>query len=406
MRSIRAEYGAWGAAILSRGGAGKMNHFDLVRAGLWRKPMRTIFTSLSIVVAFMLFGVLQGVNAAFDRLVETGRLDVLLTESPSGLPLPLAALPRIEQVPGVAAATYQSGFVGYYRSLGNAVPVFAVDPQNARLTMLGDFTAPEAELADFRRTRTGALVSERLAQRSHWKIGDRVPVQAMSLPKRDASTVWTFDVVGIYHAASNLGQLGLVANYQYFDAERARDNGTVQFYFEKVTDPSKAAETANIIDGLFANSSSPTHTDTERGFLQSGLSEIGDLEFFVDAIIGAAFATLLLLVGSNMMQSFRERIPEFAVMKTIGFPDAALATLVLCEAVLLCTAAAAIGLGLVSVLLARVGSASGGVIPSVALPGAIALDGIAAAALIGLSSTLPAAWRAKRLSVIEALGVQ
>ena len=126
----------------------------------------------------------------------------------------------------------------------------------------------------------------------------------------------------------------------------------------------------------------------------------------MDTIIGAAFATLLLLIGSNMMQSFRERIPEFAVMKTIGFRDGTLAGLVMCEAVLLCTGSAAIGLGLVWVLLGEVAAATGGNIPPVGLPWVMVLYGIAAAAVIALSSTLPAAWRAKRLSVVDALAIQ
>ncbi len=383
-----------------------MGYFGLLWAGLWRKPMRTTFTLLSLLVAFMLFGVLQDVNAAFNQLVEEGRLDVLLTVSPSGLPLPLAALSRIQRVPGITSTTYQSGFLGYFQTVRNNVPVFAVDPQNPRLTMLGDFTVPDAELADFRRMRTGALISERLAERFRWKVGDQIPVQALKLRRKDGGTVWTLDIVGIYHDASALGQGGLVMNFQYFDAERAQDNGTVQFYFERVADTSRATEIATAIDGLFVNSAYPTRTDTERGFTRAGLSQLGDLEFFVDAIIGATFVTLLLLVGSNMMQSFRERVPEFAVMKTIGFPDRTLAMLVLCEATLLCTGAAAIGLLLIQVLLAGARSASGGAIPLVALPWAIVLSGIAAAAVIALWSTLPAAWRAKRLSVVDSLAAQ
>jgi putative ABC transport system permease protein len=389
-----------------KAGITEMSHFELVWAGLWRKPMRTIFTFLSIVVAFMLFGALQGVNAAFNRLVDAGRLDVLITVSPNGLLLPLAASLQIRQIPGVTTVTYQSGFIGYFQSVANVVPVFAVDPQNAHLTMLGDFTVPDAELTDFKRMRTGALISARLAERLHWKLGDQVPVQALNAPERNGSNVWTFDLVGIYENKSNPAGLGLVMHYQYFDAERARDNGTVQFYFEKVADPSRATEIANAIDGRFVNSANPTHTDTERGYTQAALSQLGDLEFFVDAIIGAAFATLLLLVGSNMMQSFRERVPEFAVMKTMGFPDSTLAMLVLCEAVLLCTGAAAIGLGLISLLLGEAGRASAGNIPSLRLPWTIVLYGITAAVVIALSSTLPAAWCAKRLSVIDALALQ
>lgn len=383
-----------------------MKYFRLIWAGLWRKRARTAFTLLSIVVAFVLFGVLQGVNSVFNRLVDAGRLDILLTASPSRLSIPLAALSQIQQIPGVTAVTFRSGFIGYYQSVGNFVPVAAVDPRNALLTMPPDSEVQDAELADFKRTRTGVLVSARLAERMHWKIGDRVPVQGINFPRKDGSTVWTFDIVGIYKNKSNPGQLGLVMNYEYFDAERASDNGTVQLYIEEIAKRSQAAAIASAIDGRFANSGSPTHTNTERGYAQAQLAEIGDLEFFVDGIVGAAFATLLLLTGSNMMQSFRERIPEFAVMKTIGFSDATIAALVLCEAVLLCAGAAAMGLVLASVLLPEMGTATGGNIPPISLSWPVALYGISAAGAIALVSTLPAAWRAKRLAIVDALAVQ
>ncbi len=368
-------------------------------------PTRSIFTLLSIVVAFMLFGVLQGVNAAFDQQLARAPIDILLTSNPSFLPLPLADLAQIQQIPGVSAVAYQSVFSGFFQSVGNSVAIIAVDPRRPPL-MFGDFTVPDAGLDNLRRTRTGALISARLAERFHWRIGDHVPLQTFDIPRKDGGIVWTFDIVGIFDSKNNPAALVLFMNYSYFDAERARDNSTVQQYFEKVADPSKATEIANAIDDRFINSGSPTHTDTERGYLQASASELGGLQFFLDAIIGAAFATLLLLIGSNMMQSFRERVPEFAVMKTMGFPDGRLALLVLCEAVLLCTGAAAIGLLVISVLLGEADHLSGGNIRSISLPWTTALHGITAAALIALSSTLPAAWSAKRLSIIDALAVQ
>lgn len=383
-----------------------MSYFGLVWAGLWRQRTRTILTLLAILVAFMLFGVLQGVSSAFNRLIDSGRLDVLRTESSSGFALPLAALPQIQRISGVTAVGYQSGFMGYFQSKRNLVPIYAVDSQRLHLTMLGNFKVPKAELADFKRTRTGALISARLARKLRWKIGDQVPVRAVNSPRKDGSIVWTFNIVGIYRKPSNLGQLGLVMHYRYFDTARAGHGATVQFYFEKIADSSEASEIANAIDDRFVNSAHPTHTDTERGYLQTGLSQLGNLAFFVDAIIGAAFATLVLVTGSNMMQSFQERVPEFAVLKTMGFSDGTLAMLVMGEAGLLCCGAAAIGLGLVAVLLGEAGPASGGNIPSVRLSGAIVGYGIVAAAVIALSSTSPAAWRLKRLSIVDALAAQ
>lgn len=383
-----------------------MSYFTLIWAGLRRKRARTVFTFLSILAAFVLYGVLQGVNSTFNRFVDMGRLDVLMTANPIGLPMPLAALPQIQKIPGVSTVTYRSGFVGFYQSITNLVPIFAVDPQNALLMIPADSRVPAEELSDFRRTRTGALVSARLAQRMHWKIGDHVPVQALNVPRKDGSHVWTFDIVGIYpNEGSAPQQLALLMNYLYFDAERAGGNGTVQLYVEKVAEASTATTIANAIDTRFVNSGSPTHTDTERGYAQTSLAELGDLEFFVDAIVGSAFATLLLLTGTSMMQSYRERVSEFAVLKSIGFSDGTLATLVLCEALLLCTVAAALGLFLASALLQVIGGMSGGDIPSIRLPAQVFFYGLIAEVTIALASTLPAAWRTKRLSIVDALAV-
>jgi putative ABC transport system permease protein len=382
-----------------------VRYLSLIWAGVWRKPARTIFTFLSIVVAFLLFGMLRGVNSSLNQVVDAGRLNVLITANPGGLSLPLAQLSQIEAIPGVAGASYRSMFTGYFQLPinGNFMPVFAVDPRNALLTMPPDARLPASQLENFKRTRTGALISARLAQRFHWKIGDHVPLRAVNVVKKDGSAVWAFDIVGIFATPTNPAQMALVMDYQYFDGERAGDNGTVQFYVEKIADAAQATAIGNAIDGRFVNSANQTHTDTERGYAQAQLSEIGDLEFFIDAIVGAAFATLLMLTGSNMMQSFRDRTKEFAVMKTIGFPDGVVATLVLCEATLLCVSAATMGLLTAAVLLARLGNVSGGDVPPVELSWAVVLYGIAAAALIALASTLPAAWRAKRLTIVAAL---
>ena len=380
-----------------------MTYLGLIWAGVWRKPARTAFTLLSIAAAFVLFGVLQGVNAYFERVVDAGRLDLLITGSPNSLALPLAELPFIQKVAGVSTVTYQSGFVGYYQSIRNAVPVSAVEPQHVLLALPPESSITEAELAAFRRTRTGAIISARLAQRLHWAIGDHVPVQAPDVPQGDGSTVWTFDIVGIYASRSNPAQLGLFMNYLYFDANRVAGKGTVNTYLEQIADPSRAAAIASHIDARFQSSADPTRTDTERGYAQGVLGEIGDLALFVDLIIGAAFATLLLLTGSNMMQSFRERIAELAVMKTLGFTDGCVAALMLWEGVLPCAAAAALGIGAAAAVLASMGWVSGGDVPPVTLQWGVALYGVSAAMGIALVSALPAALRARRITIVRAL---
>ncbi|MGH8151030.1 MAG: ABC transporter permease [Steroidobacteraceae bacterium] len=385
-----------------------MKYFRLVWTGLWRKKVRTIFTLLSVVFAFLLFGMLQGIDTMFTQLVNAGRLNVLDSTNPAGLPLPLADLPQIQAVKGVTAVTYQSYFVGDYQSLRNIVIVVPVDTDNY-FALNSQFKVSAAQLATLHRTRTGALVSETLAQRLNWKVGDQIPVNALNAPKKDGTTNWTFDVVGTFDLPGNpiREEPLLIINYPYFDDTRRNDAGTVQQYEMSITDASRAAIVGNAIDNRFANSPAQTHTQTERANSQGQLAQIGGLDFFVEAIVGAAFAALLLLTGSTLMQSYRERVHEFAVMKTLGFTDGGVSGLVLSEAILLSVGAAVLGLLIAHTALPALGSVlSRYGMPGLELPWIVFAVGVGIAVLLALVSALPPAWRARRLSIIDALAAR
>ncbi len=385
-----------------------MKFFRLIWIGVWRKKVRTIFTVLSIVVAFLLFGMLQGIDTTFKQLVNQGRLNVLIATNPAGLPLPLADLSEIEAVPGITRVTYRSLFIGDYQSLRNIVIVLPVDSDNffAENPM---FSLSPAVRAAFLHARTGALVAQSLAARLGLKAGDRIPIHALNALKKDGTSDWAFDLVGTFDIPDSpiRDEPIVLMNYAYFDTARATDTGTVQMYQMMIADASQAASIANTIDNLFANSAHRTHTETERANAQGQLAQIGDLDFFVEAIVAAAFATLLLLTGSTLMQAFRERTHEFAVMKTLGFTDRGVSALVVSEAVLLTVGAAVLGLLIALALLPALGTVMARVgAPGLRLPGIVFAIGVGFAVLLALASALPAAWRAQRLTIIDALAVR
>ncbi len=385
-----------------------MKYLHLVWVGLWRKPARTIFTVLAIVVAFLLFGLLQGVDTAFKQLVDQGRLNVLVTTSPAAQQLPIADLQQIQAVHGVRSVTYQSLLLGDYQSVRNLVIALPIDPDSF-FAVNSMYKVAPAQLETLRRTRTGALITQALAQRLQWKIGDHVPVHGLlNATKKDGTSDWTFDIVGTVDIPDNpAGQEPLMLiNYPYFDTARASNNGTVQAYYELIADASQASAVSNAIDNLFANSPDRTHTATERATAQGQLAQIGDLDFFVEAIVAAAFATLMLLTGTTQMQAYRERVHEFAVMKTLGFTDGGISALVVSEALMLCVGAALLGLLCARGLLPAAGSLARGLIPGIHLPWIVFLIGIGVAVLVALVSVLPAAWRAQRLTIIAALAAR
>src|ERR1700722_1001255 len=108
-----------------------MKFFPLIWTSLWRKRTRTIFTLLSIMIAFLLFGLLQGVNAwlnAFGAGANANRLYVVSRVS-QVQPLPSAYLHQIEAVPGIRRAAYIAGISGFYQEKSNNLLALATDVQ-------------------------------------------------------------------------------------------------------------------------------------------------------------------------------------------------------------------------------------------------------------------------------------
>lgn len=319
-----------------------MKYLSLVWAGLWRRKTRTVLTLLSAIVAFFLFGTLQGVDSAINQLLNRLHLDRLTTSSSELLPLPLAYRSQIAAVPGVSNVVTVNAAVGYYQAPANRIVLSVTEP--AYFQLYPENVVSGADIAAWANTQDGVIISLGLARQFHLKRGDRISLHIAAMPRADHTSDWPVVVVGISTSTTNSAAPVVMIYYDYFDAARLSDKGTVQFYMMHIDDPARAGEISAAIDARFANSPAVTRTRTERDFGQGALAQLGDIDFFIDMIIGAAFFTLLLLVGNALMQSFRERRKEFAVLKAIGFSDARVAVLLIGEAMLFCLTAALIGL--------------------------------------------------------------
>jgi putative ABC transport system permease protein len=241
-----------------------------------------------------------------------------------------------------------------------------------------------------------------MAKKYGWKVGDKIPItSAIWVKKSDGNANWTFDIVGIFDYDNNAARSNaMLLHYDYFDEERTgAAHGTVGWFVITIDDPKRAAQIGGAVDALFANSPNETATQTEKENMQSFMKQIGDINFIVSTIIGAVFFTLLFLTGNTMMQSMRERIPEFAVLKTLGFSDAGVAVMVVAEAAILCVAAAVIGLALADMSFPFMAQFLG----IKALPLRVLFYGIGLALLLSLVTALPPAWRVRRLSIVDAL---
>jgi putative ABC transport system permease protein len=379
-----------------------MKYLILIWAGLGRKKTRTVLTMLSIVVAFLLFGLLQGINQGMNNVYQSLNVDRLYIQSRLSMSdgLPISYLERIKSVPGVRAVTHWSYFGGFYQNAQNTLPVFAIDPAT-HFAVYPKIKISHDQIQAMQSTRTGAIIGNEIAARYGWKIGDKIPLRTSIWTRKDGSDTYPVDVVGIMDvSAYNAGSFpAFYINYDYLDQARAFGNGSVLYFIASINDPRRGAGIAAAIDALFANSGNETTTQTEQVFAQSQMKQVGDINLIANSIVGAAMFTLLFLTGSTMMQSVRERIPELAVLKTLGFSDMKVLTLILLEAVALCIVAALIGLGLARMAFGFMGDLLGALSP----PMLVIEAGVGIALLLALVSGLPPAWRSMRINIVDAL---
>ena len=383
-----------------------MKYFSLIWSALFRSKTRTFLTLLSVIAAFLLFGLLDSVRVAFnsggsvagaDRLVVASRLSITQM-------LPYSLTPQIAATPGVKKSAYAAWFGGIYRDPKDFFPNFSVSENYFEL--YPEFIVKPEELKAWQSDRTGAMVGEALAKRNGWKIGDTIPLQATIFPQKDGSNAWPLKMSGTFklNDSKRKGEENqLVFHWKYFDEANQYTNGMVGWYIVKLDNVNHATRVAKAIDAISQNSDHETKSQTEQAFQQSFAKQFADIGLIVTAIMAAVFFTLLLLTGNTMSQAVRDRIPELAVLKTLGFTNGTVLTLVLVESVLLIVLGGVIGMGLAAVIIPVLSAASGGLLNLPNIPVETWTLGLSLMLAIGIVVGALPALRAMRLKIVDAL---
>lgn len=377
-----------------------MKYLPLVWGGIWRKRGRTILIFLQVVVAFTLFGVLQGLKTGAEHAIAAARADLLIVHSRLSWaePLPLGMLGQISSVPGVKEVIPVDLALATYQSSRQQVGIVALRPDKGWLSAF-TYTISPAYVETFRATKTAVLVRAELAKQYGWKVGDRIPLMTQVM-KRDGSTSWTFDMVGTFTDSDvGGGNRNVLINYDYWNDARLSGRDTVQHFNVRIAGPRMAAKVSDAIDARFANSPNETRSESIRELAQANLQSIGDLEFLVRAVVAAVMAALLFATATMMIQSVRERTPEIAVLKTVGFTDVAVFALTLAEATVVCVVAAGCGLALATLAFPYASQ----FVHGLSMPWIIVIVGLTSAVLVAFISAAIPATIAARLEVAAAL---
>ena len=264
---------------------------------------------------------------------------------------------------------------------------------------------PEAQWQAFADTRTGIIVGKKLAEKYGWKVGDKMPIQSTIFPQKNGDMTWAFDLVGIYDGkdaeweAQTAG--GMYVNHAYFAEASQFGSSLAGIFVLRLQDPNMAQSVAMTVDKRYENSSDETKTQTEKEFQAGFLKQLGDIGLIVRWILFAVFFTLLLVVGNTMAQSVRERVPQFAVLKTLGFSDNAVLGFVIAETTAMCAIGGLIGLGLATLLGGAMAKASP--MMPFAIDYRVWVAGIIAIVVLSLIVGLMPALRARRLKIVDAL---
>ena len=385
-----------------------MNDFDLVRKNLFRRKLRAALMIVSILIAFMIFGVLAGFYRAFTAGEDRAAADRLITVNKINFtqPMPIAYFNRVRAVDGVRQVTFANWFGGYYQDPKNFLMTLAIEPATYFDMYRSELDIPPEQLQAFITDRSSAVIGESMARKWGWKVGDRVPVASNIFTQRsNGSHTWDFTIAGIVKGkAEQVSTDFLLFQYAYFDETRSFGKDTIGWLILQTNSPENNDRVAKTIDAMFANSTAETSTDTEKAFGKAFAAQFGNIALIVFLVVGAAFVTILMIVGNTMALSIRERTREIGVLKTLGFSGPRILRMVLGESVLLALLGGLPGLAIAALITIALRASLANIAPAFAVSPVIALEGIALMIALGLFTGVIPALNAMRLKIATALG--
>ncbi|WP_064791564.1 ABC transporter permease [Shewanella woodyi] len=378
----------------------------LVIAQLLNTKIRTLLTFFSILVTFLLFGLLFSISSYFNGTVNiAGAQRVISTHKTSLIQmLPVDYGNKIAALDGVRSVTHATWFGGQYISPKNFFPKFAVVPQDF-LTIYPEMLLEPDALNLWLSTRIGVVAGRTIADKYGWKIGQKINIEADIWPKKNGGSTWEFELVGIYDGKdASVDTSRFLLRYDYFDAARSHSKGQVGYYIIESEDASQNDKVSNSVDRLFSNSVAETKTSSEAEYTKATMKQIGDIGGAIKVVLFAVIFTIILVTNNAITQSVRERTQVIAVLKTLGYTDFNIFCLVLVETLILVFLGALAGLLLAQGVLSSIEKPLESLFNStIVLPSEVWLYSIVTALIIVVVSGLPPARIALKQKIAKAI---
>ncbi|KAB2880650.1 ABC transporter permease [bacterium] len=319
----------------------------LVIKNALRHKFRTTLTILGIAVAVGAFGLLRTVITSWYAAVEATATDRLITRHAVSFifPLPYSYGDKIAKAQGVENVTYFNWFQGVYKDKSEFFPRMACDPQTI-FDVYPEFIVTPEEKEAFQKERNACVLGEDIAKKYNLKVGDAMSIEGDIYPGK-----WDFVIRAIYKPRSEaVDGTQMFFHWQYLDERMKQDMptraGYIGWYAAKISDPNQAAAISEYVDGLFANSSAETKTETERAFNQGFIGAYSAIITGINIMAFMIIGVILMVLTNTMIMSARERSREYAVMKTLGFTGKHILGVVSGESIFISILGGAAGYGL------------------------------------------------------------
>jgi putative ABC transport system permease protein len=377
----------------------------LVWANMKRRKLRFAFTFISILLAFVMFGMLDALRTSLSQAINLAGADRLMLMSKVNITvsLPRSHYEKVRATPGVRAVAPFNWFGGVYRDSKQQIQVQVTDPEQITSVYPELKLTPE-QLAAWKRDRQGIIVGSALAAQYGWKVGQKIPLRSEIWRKGNNSDVWDCNIIAIYETSgTGIDKRSAFMHYDYFNESLLYGKDQVGWMVLRVENPDQADSLAAKIDSTFANSPFETKTSTERVMIKQFLDQVGNIGAILVYVTAAVFFTMLLVTANTMAQSVRERTNEIGVLKTLGFSGPSILTLVLLEALLLTFTGGLLGLLISFVLAGGLGEAIKDYFPLFHVGASTFVVGVLLMLAFGVITGAWPAMTAMRLKIVDAL---
>jgi len=375
-----------------------------VLRNVFRARLRSALTILGLVIAILAFGLLQTVVRAWYAGSDAASSTRLIARNAISLTfsMPMYYREKIRAVPGVTGVSVSNWFGGIYKEPKNFFAQFAVDAPTY-FPMYPEYIFRPEEYQAFLRDRRGAAVGRQLADLYGFKVGDTIPLKSAIYPGN-----WEFTVRAIYDARDET----TIARQMYFHFDylneqikkvfpRRADQAGV--FVVGISDGQAAATIARDIDAEFKNSLAETLTETEKAFT---LGFVAMIETIVVAIQGVSYVVILIIMAvaaNTMAMTARERLPEYATLKALGFKPGTVAAMIMGEALLLALIGAGLGMLLTAPVIKLFHAATVSVFAKMPLVAETFYLQAACAVVVGVVAGIVPALRAARVKIVDGL---